>query len=351
MPSLRKEPERPKKPWRVDWTGRDRRRHSKRFATRPEAQVFIGDLLRGTGGARAERMTLEDWMVRWLTTHGLAWEPRTRRDRADYIDRLIAPHLGAMRLNEIGRSDVRDWRAGLIRAGKTPYVADRAVTVLSAALGAAVDDDLIPANPCRGLKRLPRAVDRRRPATLTEVEDIRAAMPSPRDRLVVSLMAYAGLRPSEVRALRWPDVRERTIVVRAAARDGGGEKATKTGSVRTVPIIVSVRDDLGQLERDERCLVVRIPDWRVWASRVWRPARRAAGTDVPPYALRHTFASLLIAEGRNPWQVAALLGHANPQMVITTYGHLFAESESAAPVPMEPAVVAARHAASISRAI
>ena len=35
------------------------------------------------------------------------------------------------------RADVRDWRAALVRAGKTPYVADRAVTVLSAALGAA----------------------------------------------------------------------------------------------------------------------------------------------------------------------------------------------------------------------
>ena len=41
MPSLRKEPERPRKPWRVDWTGRDRRRHTKRFATRAEAQAAM----------------------------------------------------------------------------------------------------------------------------------------------------------------------------------------------------------------------------------------------------------------------------------------------------------------------
>jgi integrase len=62
---------------------------------------------------------------------------------------------------------------------------------------------------------------------------------------------------------------------------------------------------------------------------VWRPARAGAGLDVPPYALRHTFASLLIAEGRNPWQVAHLMGHSNLEMVIRTYGHLFAEAELA----------------------
>lgn len=357
MPSLRKEPERPKKQWRVDWTGRDRRRHTKRFVTRSEAQVFIADLLRGTT-TRAERMTLDEWLARWITTHGLAWEPRTRRDRAKYADRLITPHLGAMRLSEIGRSDVRDWRAGLIRAGKTPYVADRAVTILSAALGAAVDDDLIPANPCRGLKRLPRAVDRRRPATLAEVEAIRAAMIGPHDRLVVSLMAYAGLRPSEVRSLQWGDVRDNTIVVRSAARDGGGTKARKSGGVAVVPIIEALREDLlavvadgeGRRAAVPAGLVVPIPDWRNWTSRVWRPARRRAGADVPPYALRHTFASLLIAEGRNPWQVAALLGHANPAMVISTYGHLFAEQELAEKQVMEEAVKVARlHAASIPR--
>lgn len=352
MASLRKEPERPRKPWRVDWTER-RRRRTRRFATKAEAQVFLGDIARGTSASRLERLTLEDWLEKWLRTYGPAWEPRTRHDRGDYIDRLIAPHLGAMRLLEIGRADVREWRAGLVRAGKTPYVADRAVTVLSAALGAAVEDDLIPANPCRGLKRLPRPVDRRRPATLAETEAIRAAMPTEGDRVVVSLMAYAGLRPSEVRALRWDDVRERTIVVRAAMRDGGGEKATKTGSVRSVPIIVSLREDLAELDGSGGGPVVRIPDWRNWTSRVWRPARVRAGTDVPPYALRHTFASLLIAEGRNPWQVAALMGHANPQMVISTYGHLFAEQELASPQVMADAVVAARahQAASISRAI
>ncbi len=39
-----------------------------------------------------------------------------------------------------------------------------------------------------------------------EVESIRANVPSARDRALVSVLAYAGLRPEEALALRWPDV-------------------------------------------------------------------------------------------------------------------------------------------------
>lgn len=45
------------------------------------------------------------------------------------------------------------------------------------------------------------------------------------------------------------------------------------------------------------------------------------------------------------------MGHSNPQMVITTYGHLFAEAELAEPRSMEETAVEARQAASISLAI
>lgn len=349
MTSLIHEADRPRKPWRVDWRERGRSR-TRRFSTRREAVIFQGDVERGVA-ASVERLVLSVWLERWLRTHGMAWEPRTRRDRGDYIDRLIAPELGKMRLDRIGRPDVRDWRGRMVAQGSSAYTANRAVSILSAALGAAVDDDLIPANPCRGLKPLPREkVVRRRPAALSEVEAIRAAMSAPADRAMVSLMAYAGLRPSEARALQWADVSTKTLVVRAAISGEGREKTTKTGSVRSVPILAPLRDDLETLERGETPLLGIPVDHRNWTKRVWRPARDAAKSSATPYALRHTFASLQIAAGRNPWQVAALMGHANPQMVIAVYGHLFSEAELAEPQPIEPAVEKARHEASISRA-
>ena len=119
-------------------------------------------------------MTLTAWLLVWVEKHGAAWQPRTRRDRARYADRWIVPRIGAMRLQEIGRLYIRDWRADVVKQ-TTPYVANAAVRVLSAALGAAVEDGVALANPCQGLRRLPgEAVNRRTPATLIEVETIRA---------------------------------------------------------------------------------------------------------------------------------------------------------------------------------
>ena len=252
-----------------------------------------------------------------------------------------------MRLQEIGRLDIRDWRADVVKQ-TTPYVANAAVRVLSAALGAAVEDGLLLANPCQGLRRLPgEAVNRRTPATLIEVETIRAHLEKPEDRVVISLMAYAGLRPAEVRSLRWEDVRVATLVVRSADGTEGEEKTTKTGGIRAVPILAPLAEDLAALDRVGPLVVGRRIDWDNWTARVWRPARDSAGATVQPYALRHTYASLLIAEGRTAHEVAPLLGHSTPQLTFATYGHLFAEAQLSPDESIEDAAARARAAASI----
>jgi integrase len=41
------------------------------------------------------------------------------------------------------------------------------------------------------------------------------------------------------------------------------------------------------------------------------------------HTLRHTFASLLIAQGHDPVFVSRQLGHASPTITLNTYAHLF----------------------------
>jgi len=42
------------------------------------------------------------------------------------------------------------------------------------------------------------------------------AASSPRDATLISVLAYAGLRPGEALALQWRDIREQTILVERA---------------------------------------------------------------------------------------------------------------------------------------
>ena len=57
---------------------------------------------------------------------------------------------------------------------------------------------------------------------------------------------------------------------------------------------------------------------------------------------RHTYASLLIHEGRSLPYVTAALGHASPTTTLNHYAHVFDEARLATGVPMIEAVETAR---------
>ena len=67
------------------------------------------------------------------------------------------------------------------------------------------------------------------------VERLRARL-TQRDAVLVSVLAYAGLRPGEALALRWRHIGERTIRVEGAV-SFGEITTTKTNKTRTVKLL------------------------------------------------------------------------------------------------------------------
>src|SRR5204863_3022387 len=83
-------------------------------------------------------------------------------------------------------------------------------------------------------------------------------------------------------------------------------------------------------------------DWRNWRHRAWARATQAVGlAGVRPYDLRHSFASLLLHEGRSVMYVARQLGH-DGQMTLSTYGHVIDELDDSPQIAAEDAIMAAR---------
>jgi integrase len=169
------------------------------------------------------------------------------------------------------------------------------------------------------------------------------------------LLAYAGLRPQEALALRWEDVRERTLLVEKAADGQGGVKPTKTGQSRTVRLLAPLADDLAEWRRsldhaDDDALLFpngsggiwNDPAWQTWHRDAWVPACRAVGLEgARPYDLRHSFVSLLIHEGRSVVEVARQAGH-SPTMTLDVYAHVFDEFDVAEGVSAEDQIGQAR---------
>lgn len=223
------------------------------------------------------------------------------------------------------------------------------MTLVGAILQRAAESKRIPYNPQRVVRkvRLPRA-EEVRPLAPATVEAIRASA-GPRDAAIVSVLAYAGLRPGELRELRWRDVRDRTLLVNAA----------KTDSRRTVRLLAPLAGDLaewrlacGRANGDAHVF----PDhgggqWSANGFEKWRVrrfvklAREARAEGARPYDLRHSFASLLLHEGRSVIYVARQLGH-GAQLTMSTYGHVIEELEDAPQLPAEDAIQNARKAVS-----
>jgi integrase len=68
-----------------------------------------------------------------------------------------------------------------------------------------------------------------------------------------------------------------------------------------------------------------------WSKRVFLPLVQGIGfRRIGLHTLRHTYVSLLIAQGENIKYISRQVGHANIQMTLDTYGHLFKETSQAA---------------------
>ena len=133
-------------------------------------------------------------------------------------------------------------------------------------------------------------------------------------------------------------MREQTLIERAAEPDGS-IKPTKNEQRRTVKLLAPLAHDLLEyrlaagrpsasrlLFPDDNDRLMTKTQWQVWRRDRWGRACRDAGlTPTPrPYDLRHSFASLLLAEGHLPLYVSRQLGH-SLTVLLSTYAHLIDE--------------------------
>ncbi|MGZ4193610.1 MAG: hypothetical protein ACXVRW_14245, partial [Solirubrobacteraceae bacterium] len=81
-----------------------------------------------------------------------------------------------------------------------------------------------------------------------------------------------------------------------------------------------------------------------WRKRNFARALRALAIKARPYDLRHSFASLLLHEGRSVIYVARQLGH-GAQLTLRFYGHVIEELDDAPQTTAETAISEARAAA------
>jgi integrase len=311
----------------------DKRRDADTFMVTTEVDKRTDAWVAPEGG----RILLRDWAKDWEAT--LVGVRSTTRERdLSMLRNHVLPRFGELPLAKIEHLDVIRWVADLSKH-LAPSSVHKCHQILAKLLDAAVNARKIRINVARGV-RLPQVIrEEQRFLEPVQVSAIAHAIDQ-RYRHAVLLMAWCGLRIGEVGGLRWDDVdlRARCLTVeRTVVEVAGGidfhEPKTRSGR-RRVPLPKIVVEALLAAPKDS-IYVVPAPGGgplrvRAWVSRIWNPAREAAGLDgLTPHHLRHTAVALWIAAGATPNEIAARAGHANVNVVLNVYGHLYESDRDA----------------------
>lgn len=187
----------------------------------------------------------------------------------------------------------------------------------------------------RKRKKLPRALKSDELATLESILDRTPPVLDKRKRRIwlrnkriVLIMLYTGVRRTEAAHIVWEDIdlEAATLIVGEDAAKGGNERIVSlhprvVKELKTTP--VSKRRGAVAGHPDGRCLSHKT------IGHVFDRWLRGAGLDISAHKLRHTCATLMLKHGANIHEIQRLLGHAD---IRTTerYLHLVDADQQAA---------------------
>jgi len=315
-----------------------------------------------------EKLTLGQRLKSWLQNQKPpAVKPKTYIAYEYQSARHLIPALGRIPLSKLTPQDVRDFMQNRLEQGLSPKTVRHFRATLRAALNAAIADGLLQRNVAT-LTKPPKL--EKKSLIVYMPEEARAFLRSAEGHRLEALFTTAvsiALREGEILGLQWPDINfERGILtvqrnlqrvkrVRLGQEARPGERRTEVllvtpktpRSRRTITLPDILLESLKahwQKQREERLLAGSI--WRdtnyVFTStvgtaldqrRLTRVFSQIAGAarlpDESPlpkirfHDLRHSAASLLIAQGVHPRAIMELLGHSTITLTMDTYGHLF----------------------------
>lgn len=203
---------------------------------------------------------------------------------------------------EVAGDAEKAWR----KAGAKPATINRRLALLKAACKQAWREGPAGA-PNHGAAIALRAENNVREVFLTRPQVYRLAskMPTPEGRAGVILLAYTGLRVSELLAL--PKMPRAATIVGVASAD------SKTGKPRMVPVPEPARASL-------KLLPLGLTYWQ-FREEFLSARKKAKLPHVRIHDLRHTCASWLINADVDLFTVGRILGHAGPETT-KRYAHL-----------------------------
>jgi len=294
--------------WRVRWRQHGRNR-ARTFSTRRDARDFDAEVRRQRRAGSLPTLdagteTFGEYVTgTWAASHAATLAAKTQLHYASLYDYHLRRYLGSIALREITPEVIGRWQADRLASGAGPIAIRHAMDLLGSILEHAFVGGHVSANPARRVKkaRSPRR-EEVQPLSPGTIEAMRTAVDA-RDATLISVLAYAGLRPGEALGLRWGDVREQTLLIQRAI-SLGEESDTKTRQHRTVRLLAPLAADFRAwrmaVGRPDDCELVfpgkEAQPWTQAAYQSWRRRAFKRGTDAAglAHARPYEYADVLV---------------------------------------------------------
>jgi integrase len=312
------------------------------------------------------RQTVEQFMTSWLEDSvRTAVRPRTF-ESYELLSRVhIVPALGRVTLQQLEPQHVQALMAAKLKSGLSPQTVRHIRTVLRRALNFAMKWGIVARNVAALVD--PPRLDRHevKPMTPEQARTFLAAAQNQRFGALYVLALSLGMRQGEVLGLRWSDLdlegENPTLAVNQALQRIGGEfrfvRPKTDRSRRTIALPKSVvKALLAQRAQQAADRLAIGPAWQdrglVFTTADGAPIERkflhndfkrvltdATLPDCRFHDLRHSAASMLLAQGIPLREIMELLGHSSITLTADTYSHLMAPAMRAVADTMDLVLV------------
>ena len=337
----------------VDWRDGAGIRHWTTFDKKTDADIYRDKV----GPEARQRVTptvpaactLTEYAEHWKRLIGQTVKPRTLSRYGEILTLHILPRFGKLRFHDMNRGQIKLFLAEKLETGLEKRTVRNIQAVLRTMLNAAIEDGLIAANPAAKLGRVlkltvSKATTQEEIKAMTKVQRqhflATVLQKAPRYYPLFFVLAGTGMRLGEALGLQWQDVDEaaKTIRIARAFSEDGTLDTPKSGHGRTVDMSQSLADTLvaSEIRYKQDKLKYKwtdLPPW-LFVTKAGTPldarnVRRAMYSilkkaklplHLSPHCLRHTYASILLADGVSPVYVQEQLGHATIELTVSTYG-------------------------------
>ena len=332
---------------------------SRTFRRKKDAEGWLDrhstDVREGTY-RELKKATFEQYVKAWKEKNLIPEKvkPATMDSYGSNIARHLVPEFGPRQITMIDSDDITRFESQLLRSGQSPKSTRNIMNVLHRILDDAQRDRYLRVSPMTNLRLSPLDQKEGRALTQSEAQTLLAECATTL-RLIVLIGLLAGLRRTELFALRWEDIDFANDVIKIRRnlfwRHGKYQDRpedepvftfttpkSKT-STRDVDLSPALKNELRAFymsSGSKEGLIFQTANGtphdpgNVY-ERWFKPAvERADIGRVTLHTLRHTFGSWKIAQGEDIVYVSRQMGHANVSITANVYAHLIDKRRPAA---------------------